>query len=278
MSESHAPAAPGGRNRHLFTTVKRIQLFVARTPTLVVEAIPMKAFATLGTAVLFLSLGTIVPAFAQHEQEEARPEQEHAQQQNQNKQAQQQQAKQQNQNEQAQQQQAKQQNQNEQAQQQNQNKQAQQQQANQQNQNKQQQQQQAKQQNQNKQAQQQQAKQQNQNEQQQAQQQGVQQPAQHTQEQQRVQQAAWQGHRSQNWQSDHRTWQQRGGYNGYRIPDNRYNGYFGPDHGFVIYSQPYMVVGGFPRFQYSGYWFTLVDPWPSYWANNWYQTDNVYVV
>src|SRR5271157_2271668 len=85
MSESHAPAAPGGRNRHLFTTVKRIQLFVARTPTLVVEAIPMKAFATLGTAVLFLSLGTIVPAFAQHEQEEARPEQEHAQQQNQNR-------------------------------------------------------------------------------------------------------------------------------------------------------------------------------------------------
>ena len=201
----------------------------------------MKAFATLGTAVLFLSLGTIVPAFAQHEQEEARPEQEHGQQQNQNKQAQQQQA-------------------------------------NQQNQNKQQQQQQAQQQNQNKQQQQQQAKQQNPNEQQQAQQQGVQQPAQHTQEQQRVQQAAWQGHRSQNWQSDHRTWQQRGGYNGYRIPDNRYNGYFGPDHGFVIYSQPYMVVGGFPRFQYSGYWFTLVDPWPSYWANNWYQTDNVYVV
>jgi hypothetical protein len=46
----------------------------------------------------------------------------------------------------------------------------------------------------------------------------------------------------------------------------------------VIYSQPYMVVGGFPRFQYSGYWFTLVDPWPSYWSNTWYQTDDVYVV
>jgi len=39
-----------------------------------------------------------------------------------------------------------------------------------------------------------------------------------------------------------------------------------------------MVVGGFPRFQYSGYWFSLVDPWPSSWANNWYETDNVYVV
>src|SRR5208337_4165694 len=219
----------------------------------------MKAFATLGTAVLLLSLGTIVPAFAQHEQEEAKPEQkqqqEHAQpQQHAQPQPQPQQAKQQNQN-----------------------KQAQQQQANQQSQNKQVQQQQA-QQNQNKQ-QQQHAQQQNQNkQQQQARQQNVQQPAQHTQEQQRDQQAAWQGHRSENWKSDHRTWEQRGGYNGYRIPDDRYNGYFGRNHGFVIYSQPYMVVGGFPRFQYGGYWFALVDPWPSYWANNWYQTDNVYVV
>ncbi len=105
-----------------------------------------------------------------------------------------------------------------------------------------------------------------------------QQRAQHTQQQQQAQQAAWQGHRSQNWQSDHRTWQQRGGYNGYRIPDDRYNGYFGSGHAFVIYSQPYLVVGGFPRFQYSGYWFTLVDPWPSSWANNWYQNDSIYVV
>jgi hypothetical protein len=39
-----------------------------------------------------------------------------------------------------------------------------------------------------------------------------------------------------------------------------------------------MVVGGFPRFQYGGYWFGLVDPWPGYWAQNWYETDDVYVV
>jgi hypothetical protein len=39
-----------------------------------------------------------------------------------------------------------------------------------------------------------------------------------------------------------------------------------------------MVVGGFPRFQYGGYWFSLVDPWPGYWAHNWYETDDVYVV
>jgi len=39
-----------------------------------------------------------------------------------------------------------------------------------------------------------------------------------------------------------------------------------------------MVVGGFPRFQYNGFWFSLVDPWPNSWANNWYETDNVYVI
>jgi len=29
----------------------------------------------------------------------------------------------------------------------------------------------------------------------------------------------WQQHRATNWQSEHRDWQRRGGYNGYRIPD-----------------------------------------------------------
>ena len=80
-----------------------------------------------------------------------------------------------------------------------------------------------------------------------------------------------------NWQSDHRTWQQRGGYSGYRIPDNRFHGYFGPSHGFRIEGLPFLVVGGYPRFQYGGYWFSPVDPWPEYWANNWYDTDDVYI-
>ena len=39
-----------------------------------------------------------------------------------------------------------------------------------------------------------------------------------------------------------------------------------------------MVVGGFPRFQYGGFWFSVVDPWPGDWSNNWYETDDVYVV
>lgn len=110
-----------------------------------------------------------------------------------------------------------------------------------------------------------------------AQQQRRNQPPQRTQERQRVQHSAWQQHRSQHWDSDHRTWQQRGGYHGYRIPEYRFRGYFGPDHGFRIHGRPFLVVGGYPRFQYSGYWFSLVDPWPEYWANDWYDTDEVYV-
>ncbi len=44
-----------------------------------------------------------------------------------------------------------------------------------------------------------------------------------------------------------------------------------------IYGLPFLVVGGYPRFQYNGYWFSMVDPWPEYWANDWYDTDDVYV-
>jgi len=107
-------------------------------------------------------------------------------------------------------------------------------------------------------------------------QQARQQP-QRTQQQQRIQQSAWQQHRSQNWQSDHRTWQQRGGYRGYRIPDDRYRGYFGPSHRFRINGRPFLVVGGYPRFQYQGYWISTVDPWPETWGNDWYDNDDVYV-
>jgi len=96
-------------------------------------------------------------------------------------------------------------------------------------------------------------------------------------QQQRVQQSAWQDHRAQSWQSDHRTWRQRGGYHGYRIPDDRYRGYFGAGHGFRIQGLPFLVVGGYPRFRYQGYWISTIDPWPEYWANDWYDTDEVYV-
>ena len=124
-------------------------------------------------------------------------------------------------------------------------------------------------------------KQQGQNKQQRAQQQSQQQANRPSQQgrhgQQLEQRAAWQQHRAHSWRSEHRTWQQRGGYNGYRIPDVYYRSHFGRDHRFRIYSLPVVVVGGYPRFRYGGYWFSLVDPWPEYWPNNWYESDYVYV-
>jgi hypothetical protein len=91
------------------------------------------------------------------------------------------------------------------------------------------------------------------------------------------QQAAWEGHRAHEWKSEHRDWNQRGGYNGYRIPEDRYRGYFGPSHAFRIYSYPVVVVAGYPRFQYGGFWFSVVDPWPEYWSDDWYDNDDVYI-
>ena len=95
--------------------------------------------------------------------------------------------------------------------------------------------------------------------------------------QENEQRGEWQQHRANHWQSEHRDWQQRGGYNGYRIPEDRYNGYFGSDHYFRIYSYPVVIVGGYPRFQYGGYWFSLADSWPEYWSSNWYDDDDVYI-
>lgn len=96
-------------------------------------------------------------------------------------------------------------------------------------------------------------------------------------EQRRVRQDAWQQHRARSWQAENRSWQQRGGYDGYRVPDRRFNRYFGPRHQFRINRLPFRVAAGLPSFQYRGYWLSLVDPWPEQWANNWYDDDSVYV-
>jgi hypothetical protein len=83
--------------------------------------------------------------------------------------------------------------------------------------------------------------------------------------------------RASSWSTQHRTWQQRGGYNGYRVPDDRFSLYFGSAHFFNIGSLPLLFVGGYPRFQYDGYWVTLMDPWPETWPPLWYEADNVYI-
>jgi hypothetical protein len=102
-----------------------------------------------------------------------------------------------------------------------------------------------------------------------------------TPEQQRAQQGeqheAWQQHRASNFESQHRTWQQRGGYNGYRVPDVYFSAHYGREHSFRVFGLPFLQVGGFPRFQYGGYWFSVMDPYPEYWGADWYQNDDVYL-
>ena len=88
--------------------------------------------------------------------------------------------------------------------------------------------------------------------------------------------STWQRGRAQRWESEHRSWAQRGGYGGYYIPQARFGLYFGSQHWFRMRSRPTIYMG-YPRFSYSGFSFLLVDPWPEYWAENWYDTDDVYI-
>jgi hypothetical protein len=87
----------------------------------------------------------------------------------------------------------------------------------------------------------------------------------------------WQRQRAQHWQREHRPWHERGGYHGYRIPQERFRAHFGRAHCFRVHEVPVVVVERYPRFQFSGFWFSLVDPWPETWAPTWYRTDEVYI-
>src|ERR1039458_1518830 len=56
-----------------------------------------------------------------------------------------------------------------------------------------------------------------------------------------------------------------------RIPDDRFRSNFGSGHRFHIGSR--QMVGGYSRFQYGGFWFGFVDPWPM----DWFYGDDVYI-
>ena len=56
-----------------------------------------------------------------------------------------------------------------------------------------------------------------------------------------------------------------------RIPDARFHSNFGRGHEFRM-GNPVMV-SGYSRFQYGGYWFGYVQPWPA----GWYYTDQFYI-
>lgn len=88
--------------------------------------------------------------------------------------------------------------------------------------------------------------------------------------------SSWREHRAQHWERDHRTWAQRGGYGGYRIPEPQFVSRFGVSHPFLIGSRP-VIYQGYPRFRCGGYWFLIVDPWPEFWVDDWYMADRVYI-
>ena len=98
--------------------------------------------------------------------------------------------------------------------------------------------------------------------------------SQHTPELQRSNRRDWQQHRASHWQSDHRTWRQRGGYEGYLIPDQHFRG--------ILRAGSWLQNRRFSRswswedtrvFNIGGYWFSSMDPWPEYWGDDWYDTD-----
>lgn len=86
----------------------------------------------------------------------------------------------------------------------------------------------------------------------------------------------WRQSRARRWDDERRNWAQRGGYGGYYIPSDRWSISFGLQHRFRIQNRPMMYLG-YPRFDYGGFSFLIVDPWPEYWAENWYDSDDLYI-
>lgn len=102
--------------------------------------------------------------------------------------------------------------------------------------------------------------------------------AQQARDEQGEQREIWRQHRAADESVAVRTWSERGGYRGPHIDVSYYRVHYGPRHVFRVYREPFMVVEGAPRFQYAGYWFSVVEPVPAFWGPAWYETDNVYIV
>jgi hypothetical protein len=56
-----------------------------------------------------------------------------------------------------------------------------------------------------------------------------------------------------------------------RIPDDRFRASFGRGHTFHVNRSEFAAGSG--RFQYGGFWFSMVDAWPVAWL----YTDSVYI-
>jgi len=97
-------------------------------------------------------------------------------------------------------------------------------------------------------------------------------------QEQGARQSAFREHRARSWQSEHRNWHQRGGYHGFRIPEDRFRASFGESHSFRISTLSFQIVSGSPAFLCNGFWVVLVDPIPEFWADDWFDNDDVYIV
>jgi hypothetical protein len=97
----------------------------------------------------------------------------------------------------------------------------------------------------------------------------AQQQARPAQPQQRAQQQAQQQARSRPAQGSADRVQTAAGHG--RIPDERFRASFGRGHTFHVSRTDF--EGRSRRFQYGGFWFAMVNPWPA----EWLYTDSVYV-
>ena len=88
---------------------------------------------------------------------------------------------------------------------------------------------------------------------------------------------AWEGHRAHDFHAEHRDWEQRGGYHGYRVPEDRFRRSFGEEHGFRMSGYRMGMWGGRPGFRYGGYRMSFLEPFPEYWGPRWYAEDDVYI-
>jgi len=56
----------------------------------------------------------------------------------------------------------------------------------------------------------------------------------------------------------------RGGYGGSYVPQGNFSLCFGRQHFFHIGRSP-VIYPWYPCFEYQGFSFLLLDPWPEYW-------------
>jgi hypothetical protein len=89
--------------------------------------------------------------------------------------------------------------------------------------------------------------------------------------------SSWLRFRARNFHSERRSWRQRGGYRGYRLPNSYFHSHFGRNRWFRANTLQFVFVSGNPYFDYDDYRFTMLDPYPEYWGDDWYHEDDLYV-